>query len=79
MVTLLIVEYKNETDWSNEDNKEKRDIGELWAGEVTARAASSCPRASASFQNWQKLRLQGNGAILSVELFEDIWTSRSIW
>jgi type III restriction enzyme len=28
---ILIVEYKNATDWSNDDNKEKRALGELWA------------------------------------------------
>ncbi len=26
----LVVEYKNERDWSNDDSKEKRDIGEAW-------------------------------------------------
>lgn len=26
-----VVEYKNATDWSNDDNKEKRELGELWA------------------------------------------------
>lgn len=28
---IAIIEYKNATDWSNDDNKEKRDLGELWA------------------------------------------------
>jgi len=27
---ILVVEYKNATDWSNDDNKEKRALGELW-------------------------------------------------
>ena len=27
----LVVEYKNETDWSNDDSKEKRTVGNLWA------------------------------------------------
>lgn len=27
----FIVEYKNANDWSNDDNKEKRSLGELWA------------------------------------------------
>lgn len=27
---ILIVEYKNATDWSNDDNREKRALGELW-------------------------------------------------
>jgi type III restriction enzyme len=26
----LVVEYKNKTDWSNDDSKEKRKLGELW-------------------------------------------------
>ena len=26
-----VVEYKNATDWSNDDNKEKRDLGALWS------------------------------------------------
>jgi hypothetical protein len=25
------VEYKNTIDWSNDENKEKRDLGERWA------------------------------------------------
>lgn len=28
---LLVVEYKNEKDWSNDDSTEKRLLGELWA------------------------------------------------
>jgi len=28
---ILVVEYKNATDWSNDDSKEKRALGELWA------------------------------------------------
>lgn len=28
---LLVVEYKNARDWSNDDSKEKRNLGELWA------------------------------------------------
>jgi type III restriction enzyme len=27
---LLVVEYKAETSWSNEDSREKRALGELW-------------------------------------------------
>lgn len=34
----LVVEYKNTTDWSNDENKEKRDLGELWA----ARSGGEC-------------------------------------
>ncbi len=28
---ILVVEYKGEDRWSNDDSKEKRDLGELWA------------------------------------------------
>lgn len=28
---VLVVEYKNERDWSNDDSKEKRQVGDLWA------------------------------------------------
>ena len=27
---FLVVEYKSETSWSNEDSREKRVLGELW-------------------------------------------------
>ena len=36
--SYLVVEYKNVTDWSNDENKEKRDLGELWA----ARSDGTC-------------------------------------
>jgi type III restriction enzyme len=35
---IFVVEYKNATDWSNDDNKEKRALGELWA----ERSGGSC-------------------------------------
>jgi type III restriction enzyme len=34
----LVIEYKNEKDWSNDDSKEKRDLGELWE----ARSGGKC-------------------------------------
>lgn len=34
----LVVEYKGEDRWSNEDSKEKRDIGEVWE----ARSEGKC-------------------------------------
>ncbi len=34
----LVVEYKNVKDWSNDDNKEKRALGELW----TERSGGQC-------------------------------------
>jgi type III restriction enzyme len=40
----LIVEYKNETDWSNEDNKEKRKIGTLWADRSEGKCLFFMPR-----------------------------------
>jgi len=35
---ILVVEYKSERDWSNDDSREKRMIGELWA----ARSGGHC-------------------------------------
>jgi len=35
---ILVVEYKNAKDWSNDDNKEKRALGELWQ----ERSGGSC-------------------------------------
>jgi type III restriction enzyme len=35
---IAVVEYKNFKDWSNDDNQEKRDLGELWE----ARSNGSC-------------------------------------
>jgi len=35
---ILVVEYKSERDWSNDDSREKRVIGELWA----ARSGGHC-------------------------------------
>ena len=35
---LLVVEYKNVKDWSNDDSKEKRSLGELWE----ARSSGKC-------------------------------------
>lgn len=35
---ILVVEYKSERDWSNDDSKEKRALGELWA----ERSRGSC-------------------------------------
>ena len=41
---VLVVEYKNATDWSNDDNKEKRDLGELWAERSGGRCRFFMPR-----------------------------------
>jgi len=40
----LVVEYKNATDWSNDDNREKRDLGELWAERSGGRCRFFMPR-----------------------------------
>ena len=39
-----IVEYKNATDWSNDDNREKRDLGNLWAERSNGRCLFFMPR-----------------------------------
>lgn len=41
---ILVVEYKNETDWTNDDNKEKRDLGELWEERSAGRCLFFMPR-----------------------------------
>ncbi|MGI8438042.1 MAG: DEAD/DEAH box helicase family protein [Chthoniobacterales bacterium] len=40
----LVVEYKNEKDWSNDDNVEKRTLGDLWAQQSGGRCAFFMPR-----------------------------------
>ena len=44
----LVVEYKNATDWSNDDSREKRMLGELWA----ARSEGSCLFIMPKGQDW---------------------------
>ncbi len=39
-----VVEYKNEKDWSNDDNREKRDLGSLWAERSEGRCLFLMPR-----------------------------------
>lgn len=43
---VLVVEYKNERDWSNDDNREKRELGELWAERSRGRCLFFMPRGS---------------------------------
>lgn len=40
----LVVEYKNEKDWSNDDSKEKRDLGELWEARSGGRCLFIMPK-----------------------------------
>lgn len=41
---ILVVEYKNETDWTNEDNQEKRQLGELWERRSNGKGLFIMPR-----------------------------------
>jgi len=41
---ILVVEYKSERDWSNDDSKEKRAVGELWAERSKGRCLFAMPK-----------------------------------
>jgi type III restriction enzyme len=41
---VLVVEYKNEKDWSDDDNREKRALGELWAERSEGQCLFFMPR-----------------------------------
>lgn len=41
---ILVVEYKGEDRWSNDDSKEKRVVGDLWAGRSKKRCAFVMPK-----------------------------------
>ena len=41
---ILVVEYKGANDWSNDDSKEKRMIGEVWAERSDSRFLFSMPK-----------------------------------
>lgn len=41
---ILVVEYKGEDRWSNDDSKEKRQIGELWAARSGGRCLFVMPK-----------------------------------
>ncbi|MCW5552005.1 MAG: DEAD/DEAH box helicase family protein [Verrucomicrobiae bacterium] len=43
---ILVVEYKNEKDWSNDDNKEKRALGELWQERSNGACVFHMPKGS---------------------------------
>jgi type III restriction enzyme len=41
---ILVVEYKGEDRWTNDDSREKRAIGELWAERSGGRCVFVMPR-----------------------------------
>ena len=43
---ILVVEYKGEIDWSNDDSKEKRALGELWAERSGGRCLFVMPKGA---------------------------------
>lgn len=49
---ILVVEYKGEYLWSNDDSKEKRDLGELWAD----RSNGSCLFVMLTDKNWEEIK-----------------------
>ena len=48
---ILVVEYKGEHLWSNDDSKEKRAVGELWA----ERSGGQCLFAMPKGTNWSAI------------------------
>ncbi len=49
---ILVVEYKGEDRWSNDDSKEKRAVGELWA----ERSGGGCIFVMPKGLDWQAIR-----------------------
>jgi type III restriction enzyme len=43
---ILVVEYKGEDRWSNDDSKEKRALGELWAERSGGRCLFVMPKGN---------------------------------
>ena len=43
---VFAVEYKSERDWSNDDSREKRLVGELWATASGGRCVFLMPRGT---------------------------------
>jgi len=41
---ILVVEYKGEDRWSNDDSKEKRAVGDLWADRSRGRCIFVMPK-----------------------------------
>ena len=48
---VLVVEYKGADRWSNDDSKEKRNLGELWA----ERSGGSCLFVMAKGKDWSAI------------------------
>ena len=48
---VLLVEYKSERDWSNDDSKDKRRVGELWAERSGGRCMFVMPKG----KDWQAI------------------------
>jgi type III restriction enzyme len=48
---ILVVEYKGERDWSTDDSKEKRIVGELWAERSRGRCLFVMPKG----RDWQAI------------------------
>ena len=48
---ILVVEYKNEKDWSNDDSKEKRKLGNLWADRSNGRCIFVMPKG----KDWKEI------------------------
>ena len=42
---ILVVEYKNAREWSNDDSNEKRKVGELWADRSRGRCLFIMPQS----------------------------------
>jgi type III restriction enzyme len=49
---FLVVEYKGKDRWSNDDSREKRAVGELWAG----RSNGTCLFVMPQGPNWEAIR-----------------------
>jgi type III restriction enzyme len=49
---ILIVEYKRSNDWTNDDSKEKRLLGELWEGRSHGKGLFIMPRG----KDWDAIR-----------------------
>jgi type III restriction enzyme len=49
---VLVVEYKGEDRWSNDDSREKRAVGELWAGRSNAKCIFAMPKG----KDWNAIK-----------------------
>jgi type III restriction enzyme len=76
---FLVVEYKNAKDWSNDDSKEKRKVGELWDDRSRGRCLFVMPQG----KDWggrlarsQRRRRSGRGSKVGFDLSEVSWRGR---